>query len=119
MIGGVVCGGRDFLVVRWGQQGTEPSGQISIVQVFIEERLDRGTEITAAIGCYFRLVAHHLALPPQRTLHSDLSESGVYSARRNSDKLGSQQACLAPTPSSIGTAKTDPAQTAEVLALKQ
>jgi hypothetical protein len=65
MIGGIVCRGRDFLVVRWWQQGTEPSGQISIVQGFIiEERLDRGTEITAAIGCHFRLVIHHLALPP-------------------------------------------------------
>jgi hypothetical protein len=66
MVRGFVCGGWTFRVFHRWQQGTEPSSQISIVQVFIEERLDRGTEITATIGCYFRLVAHHLALPPQR-----------------------------------------------------
>jgi hypothetical protein len=75
MIRSFVCGRWDFRLFRWWKQGTEPSGQLLIVQVFIEEGLDRGTEIAAAIACCLRLLAHHLALPPQRTLRSAHWES--------------------------------------------
>ena len=45
MIRGIVCRRWAFHLLLRRKQGTEPDGQFSIVQAFIEQRLDGATEI--------------------------------------------------------------------------